>query len=320
MRYSRSELEPIIDELRLVIASVIKNEEFEWDLLDEQDERDWENALGGEDAYGSSMNVSATRDGGSDGPPHDDVDLVLPEYSLCLAPEAHLRIQHASPLSSNFKPTLHAPSVSRTDHDRLSRELTSRLDELNRQGEEYPVFNLFTSLRESLALNPLTEPTRPSRPGQGVDGHHEDKCIAIKELRSKCTLLWSHHLLATGKRKKIVQWSTELGLWGISKPGYPGVIIVEGLEADADEFVHRIKQLNWKALQVRCEHVSDILPTPPPEVSAPGRHEWLLRHHASLAPVLTDEIRVKEVAGMNEVAELMKQAGLEHVFKSALKL
>ncbi|SCV68523.1 BQ2448_644 [Microbotryum intermedium] len=283
MRYSYSQLERVIDELRLVLASVIKSDEFEWDLLDEPAERDWENAL-------SDRASAAEVDRGDHGPPHDDVHLVLPEFSLCLAPEANLRIQYTSPSSSDFKPTLHAPSISRTDHDRLSRELTSRLDELNDQGDEYPVFNLFNSLREYLALNPLTEPTRPTRAGQSMDGEHEDASTALEQPRIKCTLLWSHHLLATG------------------------------LEADTDEFIHRIKQLNWKALQVRCETVSDILPSPPPEIPAPERHEWLLRHHASLVQVLKDEIRVKEVAGMNEVAELMKQAGLEHVFKSALKL
>lgn len=60
--------------------------------------------------------------------------------------------------------------------------------------------------------------------------------ITIKQL-----LFWSHHLKATSKRKDIVQWGSELGLWGISKPGYPGVFIVEGVAEDVDEFATRIK-------------------------------------------------------------------------------
>jgi hypothetical protein len=41
-----------------------------------------------------------------------------------------------------------------------------------------------------------------------------------QDARLKRALLWSHHLLAQSKRKAIVDWSSELDLWAISKPGY----------------------------------------------------------------------------------------------------
>ncbi len=41
-------------------------------------------------------------------------------------------------------------------------------------------------------------------------------------------LIWFHHILSTTKRKAIVKWAAELELGGYSKPGYPGVLIVEG--------------------------------------------------------------------------------------------
>lgn len=41
----------------------------------------------------------------------------------------------------------------------------------------------------------------------------------------KTTLLWSHHLLATSKRKDIVAWSTELSLYGLSKPGCVSLVL-----------------------------------------------------------------------------------------------
>jgi len=31
-----------------------------------------------------------------------------------------------------------------------------------------------------------------------------------------------------------------------SKPGFPGVVIVEGAEEDAAEYVARLKQLRWQ--------------------------------------------------------------------------
>ncbi|KAF3935117.1 hypothetical protein ABW19_dt0210129 [Dactylella cylindrospora] len=69
----------------------------------------------------------------------------------------------------------------------------------------------------------------------------------------KRTVIWTHHLLPTAKRKNIISWGAELGLVGYSRPGYPGGIFVEGGDADVDEFVERLKGLKWQALQVRGE-------------------------------------------------------------------
>jgi hypothetical protein len=58
-----------------------------------------------------------------------------------------------------------------------------------------------------------------------------------------------------------------------SENRYPGLVVLEGLEQDADEFVARIKRLQWQgtcteegkdavdavtALQVRCEETSAV--------------------------------------------------------------
>lgn len=42
-------------------------------------------------------------------------------------------------------------------------------------------------------------------------------------------LIWFHHILSTAKRKAIVSWSAKLEIGGFSKPGYPGVLIIEGM-------------------------------------------------------------------------------------------
>jgi hypothetical protein len=97
------------------------------------------------------------------------------------------------------------------------------------------------------------------------DRLHHSCCAGTGPIHLKCTLIWSHHLLATSKRKDIVAWSTELLLFGCSKPGcdpsrflprfdhrgsrdcsphfcsYPGVIVIEGSKENVDEFVWRIK-------------------------------------------------------------------------------
>ncbi|PSK33518.1 hypothetical protein B9Z65_7405 [Elsinoe australis] len=78
-----------------------------------------------------------------------------------------------------------------------------------------------------------------------------------KPQKIKRLLIWSHHLLATSKRKDIIAWSRELHLSGFSRPGYPGAIVVEGDKDNVDEFETRIKALRWQALQVRGEEVGE---------------------------------------------------------------
>ncbi|PNS14753.1 hypothetical protein CAC42_1982 [Sphaceloma murrayae] len=73
----------------------------------------------------------------------------------------------------------------------------------------------------------------------------------------KRLLIWSHHLLATSKRKDIISWARELHLSGFSRPGYPGAVVIEGIEVNVDEFETRIKALKWQALQVRGSEVRE---------------------------------------------------------------
>ena len=64
-------------------------------------------------------------------------------------------------------------------------------------------------------------------------------------------LIWFHHIKAPSKRRDAVAWARELRLGGFSKPGYPGVVVVEGRREDCEEYVIRLKSLSWKAMSVR---------------------------------------------------------------------
>lgn len=58
-------------------------------------------------------------------------------------------------------------------------------------------------------------------------------------------LLWFHHIKSPKKKRSIVEWARELGLQGMAKPGYPGILFVEGEESNCAEYVHRLKRLRW---------------------------------------------------------------------------
>ena len=53
--------------------------------------------------------------------------------------------------------------------------------------------------------------------------------------------IWVHHITNTDRCKSIVEVARELDLGGYLKPGYPGVVIVEGPSNDCDDFVIFIK-------------------------------------------------------------------------------
>lgn len=62
--------------------------------------------------------------------------------------------------------------------------------------------------------------------------------------------IYSHHIYSLNKRKNILEWAKDLELDGFSKPGKPGVICVEGTQSNVQEYLTRLKSLNWQRLTV----------------------------------------------------------------------
>jgi hypothetical protein len=79
------------------------------------------------------------------------------------------------------------------------------------------------------------------------------------------TLIWFHHLLSTTKRKAIL---TLDNLRGLSKPGYPGILVLQGSKSTLEEAITELKQMKWQAMQVRGE-----IETSPEQLLREGMHE-----------------------------------------------
>jgi hypothetical protein len=141
-------------------------------------------------------------------------------------------------------------------------------------------------------LPELTEHAQSTDEHEGKHGTQQHHTTKIKRV-----VIWSHHLLATSKRKDIQAWSKELSLSGYSRPGHPGSIFVEGDEDQVDEFIRRLKQLRWQALQVRGEETGDK------RICGPGDG-------------------VLEVEGLGEIAEALKKidADTADLFLQAMKI
>jgi len=67
----------------------------------------------------------------------------------------------------------------------------------------------------------------------------------------KTVIVWLHHLLNTSKRQQVL--APDYSISGVSKPGYPGILVFSGAASEVDEHVKDLKSLNWQAFQVRHE-------------------------------------------------------------------
>lgn len=93
---------------------------------------------------------------------------------------------------------------------------------------------------------------------------------------NKTVIIWLHHLLNTNKRKLCLSPSFA----GITKPGYPGILVYSGPTEAVNAHVSELKAQNWAAFQVRFEE----------EV------EWRFAHGDG----------VKEVESMADVVKLLE--------------
>lgn len=87
-----------------------------------------------------------------------------------------------------------------------------------------------------------------------------DQAVAAEEVqtaandRAKTIIVYLHHLLALSKRKLARNPSTNAAaISGITKPGYPGVLVFSGPAHAVDAHVRELKDQNWQAFQVRME-------------------------------------------------------------------
>lgn len=78
--------------------------------------------------------------------------------------------------------------------------------------------------------------------------------VPRKQDKYKTVIVWLHHLLATSKRKLALHPSLDSNLVnGITKPGYPGIMMFSGTASAVDAHVAELKDQRWQAFQVRYE-------------------------------------------------------------------
>ncbi|XP_050750328.1 RWD domain-containing protein 2A [Gymnogyps californianus] len=79
--------------------------------------------------------------------------------------------------------------------------------------------------------------------------------VVVKETLHRMWI-YSHHIYRQELRRKIFDCAKKLNLTGFCLTGKPGVICVEGLRENCEEFWRVIRYPNWK--HISCKHVENI--------------------------------------------------------------
>ncbi|KAI1748072.1 hypothetical protein F4782DRAFT_518576 [Xylaria castorea] len=81
-------------------------------------------------------------------------------------------------------------------------------------------------------------------------------------LANRTVIVWLHHLLNTNKRKLALNPSMAGSkVSGITKPGYPGVLIFSGGRGAVESHVLELRNQRWQAFQVRYDSEDGGVPS-----------------------------------------------------------
>ena len=140
--------------------------------------------------------------------------------------------------------------LSRLEHKRLCDKLTLYVAERER-GEiclgsviQWLQDNAGEYIEASRIDTPLPKPLETYGPGK----------------RNMYCRMWiySHHIYNTTKRKDILEYANDLQLTGFCVPGKPGMIVIEGLDYNVEDFWQRIRRMTWKRIVMKEKEDEEI--------------------------------------------------------------
>lgn len=75
-------------------------------------------------------------------------------------------------------------------------------------------------------------------------------------IQYKTVVIWLHHLLNTNKRKLALNSGVDsTAIKGVTKPGYPGVLVYSGNADVVEAHVAELRNQKWQAFQVRYDEL-----------------------------------------------------------------
>ena len=145
---------------------------------------------------------------------------------------------------------LRCTQLSRSEHQRLCEKLALYIGELDR-GEiclgsviQWLEENTEDHIRASQTEVAIHKPTNTQQPGTE---------------NIFCRMwIYSHHIYNKVKRKDILEYAHDLQLTGFCVPGKPGMIVIEGLNRNVEDFWQRIRRMTWKRIVMKEKEDQEI--------------------------------------------------------------
>ncbi|KAJ6665806.1 hypothetical protein lerEdw1_001278 [Lerista edwardsae] len=145
------------------------------------------------------------------------------------------------------------------DYPHVPPQLFARSNTLDRQ-QQWQLNKDLTSYVSSLELGELCicaavqwiGDITPYLQNSKLPSEKAPKEIVLKTLFSRMWI-YSHHIYRQELRKKIFESAKKLNLTGFCLTGKPGIICVEGVKENCEEFWHIIRYPNWK--HISCKHI-----------------------------------------------------------------
>ncbi|NXN20706.1 RWD2A protein, partial [Nycticryphes semicollaris] len=148
-------------------------------------------------------------------------------------------------------------------YPRVAPQLFARSDALHRQQQLQLNTRLASHIRSLHsgevcvyeAVQWVKDNTLPYLEDSKVSSEGATKEVVVKETLHRMWI-YSHHIYRQELRRKIFDSAKKLNLTGFCLTGKPGVICVEGLRENCEEFWRVIRYPNWK--HISCKHVESI--------------------------------------------------------------
>ncbi|KAG6609807.1 Major Facilitator Superfamily (MFS) [Phytophthora cinnamomi] len=189
------------------------------------------------------------------------------------------------------------PQLSRPQMEKLNAELVE-LAAASVAFQEVVGLRLYQQMHDCLS---------EVQANMSVDDYTGEDAVTLQTVSVSSVLgrraIYFHHIIASNKRRVVKEWALELQLGGFSKIGWPGVVIVEGAEANVQEYVRRLQHLRWKQITVRGEQTEEL---------GEGNLDELRRLPLGFSEFPED--------GMSDLAAACRAAGLEELFLTTMKI
>ena len=185
-------------------------------------------------------------------------------YTSPNSPNANLvlRLPDKYPVTEDEPQIILARDKSKND---VRDKVRKAFDVLGVYGANMEILDILIERFEAVTADTMQVGLAAVIDGKEYGFHHKSVEFDLRsKLQPRTVIIWLHHLLATNKRKLAVSLSlnttilvgdqfTPLEISGVTKPGYPGIMIFSGRSDLVDAHVRELKGLNWQAFQIRYD-------------------------------------------------------------------